>query len=309
MAPASELLGYRPVRGKPNLYAVRKDTSSIVLGRPDDVGCMWWWHDVDGWFGTQALDVAVTEIGRTSRARAAPRFPRKPRQMTITGTCAAPNPDMALAARDRLFAEWGDPDEEWNLIVEEPTPKALRVRLGGEITAPWAKPVKTFAFQVPLVAADGAKHSLSSTSVTEAPLVPGGYGAAWDWEWTGPGDLGITWESDEMANAGVLECFNAGSLEAPITVTFKGPLTKGWRLDNLTTGRRMSFDTTLRQGQTMTVDTGEGLAYVNNHPVAARLRGDWLYLRPGMNRLLFTDPLYEGSGETQARITWFSAWR
>lgn len=310
IAPYSELpaSARRAVRGKPNLYPIRRDDGGIIFGRGDEHGCHWVWHNVDGWFGTQELDVVVTPIGRTSRARAAARFSREPRHLTITGTCAAPHVDVAMQARDRLYATWGDPDAEFDLIVDEPTPKRLRCRLAGPIETPWAKPVKTFAFQIPLVAADGAKYSLSPTSVSQSPLVPGGYSAAWDWEWAGE-DLAIEWESSEHANTGALEAYNGGSLEAPVTVMVRGPLGRGWRIDNLTTGQRMGFDITLAQGQTLTIDTREGLAYINTVPIAARLRGSWLQLAPGANRLLFTDPAFQGTGPTMATVTWYSTWR
>lgn len=313
IAPYSELPAHarRAVRAaKGNLYPVRRDDGRIVIGAQaaDDEGCVWLWHDLDGWFSTQQVDAVVTEIGRTSRARAAARFPRKPRQVTITGTCVTPHTDVAMQARDRLFAEWGDPDTDFQLIVEEPQPKRMGARLGGAIVAPWAKPTRTFAFQVPIIAPDGAKYSLSPSSVTQAPLVPGGYSAAWDWEWTGP-DLAIDWEADEHANSGALNCHNAGNLAAPVQVLVRGPLGRGWRLDNLTTGRRMSLDVGLSVGQTLHIDTGEGIAYINTVPIAARLRGDWLTLAPGPNTLLFTDPTYQGTTPTTATVTWDSAWR
>lgn len=311
IAPYSELpvSARRAVRGKPNLYPIRRDDSGLVLGRGDDHGCHWFWHNLDGWFGTQDLDVVVTPIGRTSRARAATRFSREPRNLTITGTCAAPHVDVAMEARERLYAAWGDPDVEFDLIMDEPTPKRLRgCRLAGPIETPWAKPVKTFTFQIPVVAPDGTKYSLSPTSVSQAPLVPGGYSAAWDWEWTGP-DLAIEWESNEHANTGALECHNAGSLEAPATFMLRGPLGRGWRVDNLSTGQRMGFDISLAQGQTLVVDTRDTLAYINTVPVAARLRGSWLQLAPGRNRLLFTDPTYQGTSPTMVTVTWHSTWR
>ena len=301
MVPSSAAEG-GPLWGRENRYLVRRSDSALSFGQSDEFGVWWLWHNIEGWFSTQDLDVSVTQVGRTSRARAASRFPRKPRLVTIVGTCAAPSIDEAMHARDRLFDEWGDPDREFSLIVEEPTPKRLKCRLGGEIVTEWSRPVKRFPFSVPLIAADGAKYSLEPVVSATAPALAGDYRMTWPATWP------IQWEGSDQANAGVMEVVNGGSMSAPPRFTIRGPLGRGWRLDNLTTRETMGLDIQLGPGQTLTIDTATMQTRVGGAPVSARLFGSWWQIHKGQQRIMFTDPTFT-AGETLATMSFDPAWR
>lgn len=295
-----DVLRYR--RG--NDFLVRSDSSDLAFGTQEPGHeALWLWHDLVGWFGSAPLDTGTTAVGTTGLHVAAARFPEQPRQVTILGTCVTTSTAEAFRARERLMAQWGDPDREFGLIVEEPDgPKKLRVRLGGEIQVPWARPVKTFRFEVPLIAADPIKYSLTPTVLSTAPVVGGAYTVTfpltWPLVWTGSGQ-----------QAGVMVADNPGSREAWATVRVRGPVASGWRLTNLTTGEFLGLDAVVGVGQTLDLDMRHGRATIGGRRVVARTVGSWWRLARGRNRVEFAAPGYELGQPTHATMTFYPSWR
>lgn len=289
--------------GRENRYLVRRDDSTLAFGQEDEHGTWWLWQNLEGWFSTQELDASVTQIGRTSRARAASRFPRKPRHVTIVGVSASPTIDEAMLARDRLFAEWGDPDREFSLIVDEPTPKRLICRLGGQIVTEWQRPVKAFPFSVPLVAADGAKYALEPVVASTAPALAGDAYTPLPIVWP------LIWQSAAGANSGILELDNPGNMGAAPRFELTGPLGRGWRLDNLTTSASLGLDFTLGEGQRASIDTATMQVRINGAVAPVRLFGSWWQVPRGRSRIMFSDPTYTGTGPSLAQVSFDPAWR
>lgn len=290
---------------KRNAFLVRSDSAQLAIGdfEPGHEA-LWLWHDVVGWWATPELQTSTSAMGTSGLHVPADRFPAEPRQLTIVGTCITPSMEEAFRARERLFGEWGDPDAEFGLIVEEPgAPKKLNVRLRGEIVAPWKRPVRTFGFEIPLLAADPVKYGLTPTVVRTPPAIGGAYTITFPVRgWP------VTWEGTGQS-AGVMEVVNGGNRDAWPKVRIDGPVKPGWRITNLTTGALLGLDLTLRTDQSADVDMRRGRVSIGGRGVAAAAVGEFWALAPGRNRLQFTVPSYEAGDPTLATCSVYDSWR
>lgn len=304
VVPGQQQTSRLPLHRK-NAFLVRSDSAELAFGTVEpghDV--LWLWHDVVGWFSTPPLETATSAMGTSGLHVAPPRFPESPRQITVVGTCVATTMNEAFAARQRLFDAWGDPDFEHGLIVEEPTgPKKLNVRLAGEITAPWARPVQTFAFEIPLIAADPIKYALTPTVASTPPVVGGAYTVTfpvrgWPVTWQGTGQ-----------QAGIMQVTNAGNRSAWPMLRIRGPAEPGWRVTNLTTGALLGLDVALRADQVIDVDMRRARVSMGGSRVAAAVAGEWWELEPGTNRIQFTVPSYQAGDASLCTCSLHSSWR
>lgn len=303
VVPRSERRSRLPVHRR-NAFLVRSDSAGPAFGGVEpghDV--LWLWHDVVGWFATPDIETSTSAMGTSDLHVSASRFPAQPRQITIVGTCVATSTTDAFAARERLVGGWGDPDLEHGLIVDEPTgPKRLNVRLAGQISAPWARPVRAFEFEVPLLAADPIKYALSPTVASTPPAVSGSYTVTWPITWP------VVWQESGQ-RAGAMELYNAGNRTAWPMLQVKGPAAPGWRVTNVTTGAYLALDTGLRSDQVLDVDMRRGRVSMRGQRVAAAVTGEFWDLAPGRNRVEFTVPSYEPGDPSLLTCSFYSSWR
>lgn len=82
--------------------------------------------------------------------------------------------------------------------------------------------------------------------------------------------------------------------------TINGPA-KDPRLRNVSTNTQMTYNGTLVEGQTLTVDTLNRTAKIGTANVTQYMSGDWVALAPGTNRLRYTT---DTSDATASTLSW-----
>lgn len=287
-----------------NAYPVHGPVDGPVIGDsgPDSDGAMWWWQNLDGWFGTTAIDAAFASVGNSDYATAAPRFPRKPREITITGVCLAPSLDDAMYARDRLAGTWGDPNTEFTLQVDEPVPKWATVRMSGQLLAPWPDSYghgAGFGFSIPLTAADGLKYGLPQRIAGTDAQTPGIYA----WTFTGsPTGLrfsgsptGLRYSGSNIGGAGRLTLFNGGYAPSPPVSTIRGPLPSGWTMLLESTGEWLTVGSALGAGTVLDIDHRAQRMTVAGQDVSIQASGTFFSIPPGEQTVRFLADTYNAS--------------
>lgn len=79
--------------------------------------------------------------------------------------------------------------------------------------------------------------------------------------------------------------YNRGTTKAPVQITIHGPLTTGWRVDNVTTGETSAFDLSLGVSDILVIDTQTKTALLNGSPVNGLIQGSWWQLNPRSNTI------------------------
>lgn len=126
----------------------------------------------------------------------------------------------------------------------------------------------------------------------------GGGGLVWD-------SLGVVWD-----NFGAV--WEGGQSGGPVTVTIDAagdsyPIwtVKGTSvnpsLENVTTNTRIEYNGTIAEGQTLVVDMYKRQAKLNGLDVTGNLTGDYVLLRPGDNRMIFTE---DGGTTETSKLEW-----
>lgn len=86
----------------------------------------------------------------------------------------------------------------------------------------------------------------------------------------------------------ILEAVNNGNANATTMFTIIGPGTN-FTIQNSTTGRSMTINTTLTAGETISIDTRARRVYKNGTQNIKHLTtGSWIVMRPGTNYISFT---------------------
>lgn len=130
----------------------------FVFNRIDEYGVVWVVSDVEGWWNLPQVDMqdlprgwgdgSYTTYGRYGA-----------RQITITGSFVLQDPDTQLeAARERLINAINLVKRDAWLILDEETPKALKVRLSGTPSISTVDPKGRTDFSIGLVSADPIKY-------------------------------------------------------------------------------------------------------------------------------------------------------
>lgn len=276
---------------KLNAFTVEGPSKEVIFGTYDRYGDYWWWTDVAGWFTSTPFQSSVESVGSSDTGTWPERFQRTPREYTITGICFAGDVARALAARDRLLRDWGDPDTVFSLVVNEPAePKWASVRLAGQISAPWKDSIgagKGFTFEIPLIAKDALRYGRTEITATTAPA-------------SGPAERTLTMPlfmpviftvgAGEAGGTAVLH--NPGNENTPPTTTIRGgALPRGWRISNDgDSGRRLWVDVALRATDVLVIDHRTGDVTLNGYGIGVPVYGQWWTLRPGDNRIRLTSP-------------------
>lgn len=293
------------VHARRNDFTVYGPSPALILGAPDDYGVYWWWRDVIGWFNSSSFSAVVEPQGNSNYGTWAERFPRTPKAYTIPGFCYAGDKTAAWAARERLMTYWGDQDRVFDLIVNEPTvAKKAQVRLVGPIEAPWSDSIgraRGFNFEIPLIAKDPLKYSLSPISDSSGTQSPSVYGVTVPWT------LPLVFSSSGSEELLYAQVFNEGNEKsAPVTI-LSGAIAAGWRIQNLDDeGKTIWVNRALSAGDVLELDHKQTTAKLNGFPIDVSVYGDWFSLVPGLNRIQLSSPTATDAVMT---VTGYSAWR
>jgi len=261
-------------------WIVRGPDPNLALGARDVRGYLYWWEDIEGWFSTPGLDTAITPQGNADRAIAGTRFPRKERYVTIKGVCHVNDPAHNWDARERLVTAWDSPNEYFDLIVEEPVPKKLRVRTVGQVEMDWnQEATMSFGFSIPLVAPSPYKQGLDTQNAVTGPTITSNPTRTY------PRTYPLVYDS--AGEGGYTSIFNRGNAPALPIFLVTGYLKSGWKIINITTGVELAYDIPINTNQTLTIDTERQTVRVGNFDVQARRVGDWPLIIPGLNQFRF----------------------
>jgi hypothetical protein len=295
---------------KPNDFTVYGPSLDLIIGTFDDYGVYWWWKDIEGWFNSSPFTPVVEPRGNSDYGTWARRFARLPKTYTIKGFCYAADKTAAWAARERLMTYWGDPNLVYDLVVDEPTvAKRATVRLNGPVDAPWPESIgraKGFTFEIPLIAKDALKYSLSPISDQTGTQSPSVYGL------TFPITFPLTFSSSGTEELMYATVFNEGNEKSPPTTTLEGAIDAGWRIQNLDDlddngqGKILWVNRALSATDRLELDHRDSVARLNGSPVDVDVYGDWFSLVKGQNRIRLSSPT---ATDAVLTVSGYSAWR
>lgn len=125
--------------------------------------------------------------------------------------------------------------------------------------------------------ADEASIPLTASSASGG-LVWDEYGVVWD-------EYGAVWEEGSSGGATIISV-DSIDIVYPIWEV-RGPAVNP-QLTDITTNTTISYDGTVTASQTLTIDMFNKTATLNGTSVISRVSGEWVYLKPGQNRMAYT---------------------
>ena len=188
-------------------------------------------------------------------------------------------------------------DYYYTVVYIFPDGTAIQRRRGFIVDAPEAKELFQFypEYHVALNFEDIDYYSYAEdedgkelyTKAAVIPLSTGGivgglvwdeYGASWDAN-------GAEWE--DISGAGVTT-ISIDSIDKVYPIwEITGPANNP-QLSSITTNTTLSYSGNVAVGQTLTIDMFNKTAKLNDTSVISNISGDWVYFRPGNNRITYT---------------------
>ena len=274
---------------------------SLDLSGTEGGGVRWTTERVDGWDGSPASTLSLTQKPRAIGAWAGEAFGTA-RHLVIVGSVSAPTEDALTDAMDRLNASCSLDDT--SLTVGKGTSsRTVTVRrsddviptMGSTLDADWS---------IQLVAPDPRKYGTALTGTTGLPATTGGVLI--------PATFPIT--ITETITSGQVSVTNLGNADAPVTLTLTGPTIGslvGPIITHYPSGRRLVFpaDKYVPAGESWVIDcTNRQVLAGGTEPRTGWLseRG-WPVLVPGVNVFGLTAI---GSGPSPSlSVSSWSAWQ
>lgn len=263
----------------------------IVNGGPNVDGVEYTLATLDGWGSPGGTGGGQQRSG--AHGRTAPKQWLKPRVMTATGLIKAPTQLLRQQAEHRLEAVLGL--DLFDMTVVDAIPLKVQAQRVGDISRTDDTDLRT-TWQAELEAPDPRRYGVTAKSLLLGLPVSTG-GNTWPGESWPEIFLGSTQSGDGDA-------VNDGNLNAPVKVTFTGPLEVPQAL-NVTTGQSVSYVATLAVGEFVDVymttpmvallmGTADRTGYVSTAG-----GGPW-GLAPGQNHIAFR----AASGTGTALLQW-----
>lgn len=282
-------------------------------------GATFYCDTMDGWLDTAAPRVEVSSFGYSDGVIAASRFPLSEKYIEFGGYVLSSSRLAAEKAADKLSLLF-DVNTDLVVIRNSAIPKAMDMRVSGDFQIPQDLAEQGFRWIVRLMAEWPFKYS------PEEQIQTGGvfsgtdfhreydvalYGRTYDALTFGRSYI-IDAVSVSGLGAGLLlpdliTITNDGTADAYPEITVTGPLLAGsWELINETTGEVQSFDIDLSTGVELIMSNRDKTAYISGQAVDYYLRGDWIHLVPGPNRLRLStgDENPDASFKVVAHNTW-----
>lgn len=119
---------------------------------------------------------------------------------------------------------------------------------------------------------------ISSSTATTGGLIWDEYGIVWN-------GIGARWEDGGEGGQGLINVDSIVNVHPIITIV--GPAYNP-TITNISTGQVITFNGNIIEGQTLIINVGQKIVKLNGTSVISDISGDWLYLRPGMNRIAYS---------------------
>lgn len=281
-----------------NLGGRQVSIGDLVLGAVDEFAVEWTLSKFDGWPGSPAPTLNLTQRARAHGSTAAESFLRS-RVMTLEGLIHAPNLTALDDAFDRLNAAV-TLDQTQMLVSETGGVRVAMVQRQGEVI-PEHITDKLGKYSILIVAKDPRKYGDLATFTTLLPSSSGG--ATW------PVTFPVTFTG--VSNSGQVVITNPGNTQAPVWLRIDGPIPAGgWSVTHIAKQQTLTFASSLAlaAGEFVTVDmeAREVLAQ-GQAPRSGYVTGrGWFTLDPGVNTIAFSAQNYSASA--QLTVTTRAAW-
>lgn len=277
----------------PTLYPGFSDGSSgrqvalspdFILGQTDPYGVRWSLTTLEGWDGSPAPTLELTQRGRGHGATDSESF-MTPRVLTLGGLIHGADMAALEAGFDRLNAAVSLAPFEI-LVLESGRVRNATVRRQGEVIPKWHTD-QLAEYSLLVVAKDPRKFGDLASYSTRLPFSSGGLvrPSTWPRTWTG------------VSGTGKISVTNPGNTEAPVWLRIDGPLPAGGHsVTHLGKQRTLTFGTTLAlaAGEFLTVDMDrrEVLAQGQSARSGYVTSRGWFSLDPGVNEIAFSSVNY-----------------
>lgn len=270
----------------------------LVLGAVDRHGSRWNLQKFEGWTGSPASTLELTQRARGHGATSNEPF-LTPRHMVLSGRVTSPTPEALNASLDDLNAAVAL--EDFQLTVSETgRVRHCLAQRNGDVLSPKINN-RAATFSVQIVAKDPRKYGALVSASTLLPRSQGGLirPAPWPRTWTG------------VSNTGEVIINNPGNTDAPVWLRIDGPIPPGgWTVTHVGKKQALSFATSLALGAgefvTVDMDAREVLAQGQAPRAGYVTSRGWFNLSPGLNRIAFS--AVNDSLTAQLTITTKPAW-
>jgi hypothetical protein len=273
---------------------------------PDEYGCTWWATQEDGWRTPPAPRIERTVRPRQHGEVDPGRVWLPARTMELRGLVEAPDHDALAAAGDRFGALLADGTLSTLLVDEDERVLSAQTRLADAPTFTLVHP-RLATWVLPLLMPDPLRYSAGNGDGGETSATTGLPEA----EVGLPVPAAVPWVIFEGGTSGRLVMENFGTAPTKPTFRITGPVVNP-RIEHATSGRVLSFSTTL--GATDTIDvypaTGEVLlngsvnarSYLatGSSPVTA------ISFPPGVNEIYYR--ALSSPGDSSMTVTFQSAY-
>lgn len=233
--------------------------------------------DLQGWRKTADLNVIRVARGVGDGDYLASRFPSKARMLMMEGYIIAATRAEVDSLFDSLVSEAFPLNTDITLTRGEPVPKFVTCRLAGPIEDTQYIPAG-MRWSAVLLCANPFKYDAVGT-------ISGGAGVSGLSLGGMVLPLVLPLEFDLTANGegNQATVVNLGTADTYPVITVNGPLLSGWRVENATTIKHMSFSVDLGATDSIVIDTSNKTALLNGAPVTGLINGEWWPLIPKIN--------------------------
>lgn len=147
-----------------------------------------------------------------------------------------------------------------------------------------------------------AEDAEGNEAYSLSALVYSTYEITGGWQWDSAGgvfdDLGAVWEAGQGGTPNFITNNSIANVLPTITITGEAsnPV-----IENATTGQTLTYTGNITASQTLVINVNEKTAKLNGANVLGNVSGDWLWLAPGVNHLVYTN---KTSAVTYATVSW-----
>lgn len=270
----------------------------LVLGAVDRHGSRWNLKTFDGWTGSPASTLELTQRARGHGATSS-EADLTARNMTLGGRVTNPDPHGLNASLDDLNAAVAL-DGFLLAVAETGRVRTCWAARNGEVLTPKVNN-KVANFSIQIAAEDPLKYGDLVTATTLLPSSTGGL--------VFPVTFPITFTG--VSNSGVIRIINEGNEQAPVWLRIDGPIPAGgWTVTHVGKKQALTFASSLAldAGEFVTVDmeAREILAQGQAARAGYVTSRGWFSLDPGENAIAFSAQNY--SPTAQLTVTTRPAW-